>query len=170
MENNQTHSELLKGKGLPEFNKITPDEINKYIPSLINNLKIEFTILEKFLEESLKENKQLAWDQLMTPIYEIGEKLRWSWGVINHLNAVRNSKELREAYSIQQPTVVRFSNKIGQSKALYNSLLRLKTSTSQKLEEAQLRIIDAELLSMETRGVGLNESEQKIFFLYCKND
>ena len=163
MKNNQTHSELLKGKGLPEFNKITPDEINKYIPSLINDLKIEFTILEKFLEESLKENKQLAWDQLMTPIYEIGEKLRWSWGVINHLNAVRNSKELREAYSIQQPTVVRFSNKIGQSKALYNSLLRLKTSTSQKLEEAQLRIIDAELLSMETRGVGLNESEQKVF-------
>jgi len=66
----------------------------------------------------------------MPQLYEIGEKLRWSWGVVSHLNAVCNSSELREVHSNQQPKIVRFSNQLAQNEVIYKALTNLKGSKS----------------------------------------
>ena len=154
---------LLIGHGLPNYNQITPNEVTKHIPLLIKDLYQELNLLENSLKQNLDKEKQLTWDEVMKPLHQIGEKLRWSWGVISHLNGVCNSSELRDAYGLQQPEIVRFGNKIGQSKIIYKSLLNLKDRQSRQLNKTQLRIIDAELLSMRHRGVGLNGKEKKIF-------
>ena len=62
----------------------------------------------------------------MEPIQGLGEQLRWSWGVVSHLNGVCNSPELRDAHAGQQPEVVRLSNRLGQSRVLHQALSRLK--------------------------------------------
>ena len=99
----------------------------------------------------------------MSPLQQLGERLRWSWGVVCHLNAVCNSSELRKSHASQQPEVVRLMNRFGQSRVIYKSLCQLKDLPLHILNSTQRRIIEAELLSMNQRGVGLTGSRKKEF-------
>ncbi len=163
MENFDKIPALLVGKDLPNFQQISPEQVKSSIPILLKQLDTSFDSLEENIEQNLKDNNKLEWNSIMNPLQGISERLRWSWGVISHLNGVCNSKELREAYSSQQPNVIRFTNRIGQSKLLYKALTHLNSSTNKTLDVAQKRILDAELLSMKHKGVGLNESDKEIF-------
>ncbi len=154
-------SPLLNGEGLPEFKAITPEVINNEIPLIITSLNNQFNSLEKSIKAKCTEKKHLVWDDVMTPLYKISEKLRWSWGVISHLNAVSNSDNLREAYSNQQPEIIKISNKIGQSKIIHSALKNL-TKTG-LLNEIESRIIESQLLHMKHKGVSLNSNKKEAF-------
>ena len=56
--------------------------------------------------------------KVINPLNEVNEILRWSWGVISHLNAVNNSESLRDIYSKFLPEIISLSNKFGQSKII----------------------------------------------------
>ena len=155
-------SALLKGQGLPAYDQITPSEISKNIPKLVKDLNEKLNKLEVQLDNKLTTNKFLNWEDVMPQLYEIGEKLRWSWGVVSHLNAVCNSAELREVHSNQQPTIVRFSNQIAQSEVIFKALSNLKEHGNLK-DETQVRIIESELITMKNKGIGL-ETDQKALF------
>jgi oligopeptidase A len=99
----------------------------------------------------------------MPPFHALGERLRWSWGVVTHLTAVRNTPELREAHARQQPEVVRFSNRVGQSGVLHQALRSLLEQKNNTLDPTQVRIVETELLSMQHRGVGLKGDKQQAF-------
>jgi oligopeptidase A len=83
--------------------------------------------------------------------------------VVSHLNGVCNSPELREAHAAQQPDVVRFGNRAGQSQVIHQALESLQQNPSHPLDSTQIRILDAELLSMRHRGVGLSGAVQESF-------
>ena len=102
-----TISPLLRGQGLPEYSAITPEMVSSDIPALLEALNDEFNALELRLEQAMSSDAPLPWDTVMLPMQRISERLRWSWGVVSHLNGVCNSKELREAHAAQQPEVVR---------------------------------------------------------------
>ena len=155
--------ELLRGEGLPHFEAIDAEQVNNEIPVLLTSLNDQLKTLEAFLEQRLAGTSTLSWDELMPSLHQLGERLRWSWGVVSHLTGVRNTPELREAHAKQQPEVVRFSNRLGQSQVLHQALSRLKSSPAQPLDSTQRRILDAELLSMQHRGVALRGEEQAEF-------
>ena len=100
-----TVSPLLRGQGLPEFRAISPELVSTDIPVLLAQLDQDFTALEQALESALAGPSKLSWDRVMQPLQAIGERLRWSWGVVSHLNGVCNSAELRDAHAAQQPSV-----------------------------------------------------------------
>ena len=154
---------LLKGRGLPEYSAITPDQVTAEIPGLLKSLEADFAAFEHQLQNQLNQGKTLDWQAVMPPLQSIGERLRWSWGVVSHLNAVCNGPELREAHAAQQPEVVRFSNRLGQSAVLHQALEQLRNQSGASLDAAQCRILDAELLSMQQRGVGLRGEAQTAF-------
>ena len=155
--------ELLRGEGLPRFEVIDAEQVNSEIPTLLTALNSQLEALESSLQLRLVAASPLNWDELMPSLHQLGERLRWSWGVVSHLSGVRNTSELREAHAKQQPEVVRFSNRLGQSQVLHEALSRLKASPAQPLDGTQTRILDAELLSMQHRGVGLRGVEQADF-------
>ena len=156
-------SALLEGHGLPCFEQITPDLVQQDIPVLLAQLEQQFTELETTLQSRLDSGASISWEEVMQPMQRIGERLRWSWGVISHLNGVCNSTELREAHAAQQPEVVRLSNRLGQSKVLHQVLCRLQDEPSEPLSATRQRILDSELLSMQQRGVGLDGEHQIAF-------
>jgi oligopeptidase A len=158
-----TNSELLRGHGLPRFEAIDASQVKAHIPSLINDLGEQLSTLESTLQQRLADNTPLSWDEVMTPLHLLGERLRWSWGVVSHLNGVCNSPELREAHAAQQPDVVRFGNRAGQSQVIHQALESLQQNPSHPLDSTQIRILDAELLSMRHRGVGLSGVVQESF-------
>ena len=154
---------LLKGKGLPDYKEISPEQIHAQIPNLLDSLNGKLNDLEQHLAKVQASGTPIAWEQVMVPLQQIDEQLRWSWGVVSHLNAVSNSPELREAHTAQQPDVVRFGNRMGQSKVLHQTLCKLRNDPAQPLNQTQLRILDSELQSMKHRGVGLEGSDQQDF-------
>ena len=126
-------SPLLQGEGLPLFQQISPELVSRDIPLLLQQLDEQFTALEATLQEQLNGSEPLRWDSVMAPMQKLGERLRWSWGVVSHLNGVCNSPELREAHAGQQPEVVRLGNRLGQSKVLHQALCRLRDQPAEPL-------------------------------------
>ncbi len=147
---------------LPEFEKFTPDRINQEFPGVIEKINLDFRNIESFLSNYIN-HEHLEWDKVINPLNEVNEILRWSWGVISHLNGVKNSESLREIYSKYLPDVINLSNKFGQSKIIYNALVKLKETNS--FDEIKNRILDKEILDMEHRGISLNTNDQKEFNL-----
>ncbi|MFL0785940.1 MAG: M3 family peptidase, partial [Prochlorococcus sp.] len=94
---------LLQGQGIPNFSAITPEQVQEHIPTLLKALNKQFSQLEKDLEQLLASSTSIAWEQVMSPLYQLEQQLRWSWGVVSHLNGVCNTPELREAHAAQQP-------------------------------------------------------------------
>jgi oligopeptidase A len=158
--------DILRGEGLPRYNAITPEAVSAHIPTLITELEAELGQLEQRLEQQLAGDAPLAWADLMDPLQRLGERLRWSWGVVSHLNGVCNSPELREAHAAQQGAVVAFGNRAGQSQVMYRALERLQAQAASggaPLDGPQRRILEAELRDMQLRGVGLRGAEQEAF-------
>ncbi|MGB1416634.1 MAG: M3 family metallopeptidase [Synechococcus sp.] len=156
-------SPLLAGSGLPNFTAITADQVSTDLPQLLGKLESDLKLLEQSLDQRIKADEPLSWAQVMHPLQSIGEALRWSWGVVSHLNGVCNSTELREAHATQQPEVVRLGNRLGQSRVIYRALCLLRDQPAEPLNPAQCRILKAELLSMDQRGVGLDGEIQAAF-------
>ncbi len=162
-ESSNKNNSLLIAQGLPNYTQIDPETIKKQIPKLLESLYNEFYELEQTIELKLADNDQIAWDDVMPHLQRIAEKIRWSWGTVSHLNGVSNSNELREAYSKQQPDIIQFSNKIGQSRTIYNALNKIKSSQKNLLTITQERILESELIAMEQLGIGLDPTTQKKF-------
>ncbi len=153
MTNTTTINPLLIGEGLPPFTDITPDQIVPGITELVKQLEQELNQLEA--------NVKATWQDLVEPLSHIEERLRWSWGIIGHLMGVKNSPELREAYETIQPELVKFTNKLSQSKPLYEGFVKIKNSQEwQQLDSAQQRIIESGIREAELSGVAL-EGEKK---------
>jgi oligopeptidase A len=157
-------SPLLRGQGLPPFEAITAEQVDTAIPALLEQLNGELSQLEQRLERRLEEasagGASLSWTELMDPLHHLGERLRWSWGVVSHLHGVCNTPELRTAHQNQQGAVVAFGSRAGQSRLIYRALEQL---AAQPLDATQRRIVAAELRDMQLRGVGLSGEEQEAF-------
>jgi oligopeptidase A len=153
---------LLLGEGLPPFEAITAEQVRAHIPELMGQLQAELSALEEQLELALGSGAPLQWNQVMDPLQRMGERLRWSWGVVSHLNGVCNSPELREAHASQQAAVVQFGNQAGQSQVIYRALQHLQAQ-GRGLDATQQRILAAELRDMQLRGVGLSGEVQEAF-------
>ncbi len=146
---------LLKGQGLPEFERITPEQVAA-IADLLDDLERELSQLEQTLEPT--------WAGLVEPLDRLGERLRWSWGVVGHLMGVRNSDALREAYQAIQPRVVAFYNRLGQSRPIYDAFRALRSGPAwATLDAGQRRIVEASLREAELAGVSLPPEQQEQF-------
>jgi oligopeptidase A len=152
---------LLHGEGLPPFEAILPEHVDAHIPELMAQLEAELGRIEERLAAALASGAPLAWSEVMDPLHRLGERLRWSWGVVGHLTGVCNSPELREAHARQQGAVVAFGNRAGQSQVIHAALRRL--GERDDLDATQRRILAAELRDMELRGVGLEGEAKEAF-------
>ncbi len=139
---------LLIGKGLPPFEAIKPEYVVPAMTQLLAELDEELASLERQVTPT--------WSGLVEPLNHLGERLTWSWGVVNHLMGVKNSPELREAHETVQPQVIQFANKLSQSKPLYEAFKALRAGNAwSSLEPAQQRIVEAAIREAELSGVGL---------------
>jgi len=157
----QSRPALLAGAGLPQFEQITPNQVSQHIPELMAELESELSSLESSLDQRAQQALPPGWHEVMDPLHRLNERLRWSWGVVSHLNGVCNTPELRQAHGEQQASVVAFGNRAGQSESLYRALKALQARTD--LDLTQQRILTAELRDMDLRGVGLQGTERQAF-------
>ncbi len=146
---------LLAWTLYPDFPAITPAHIAPAMDELLDWCEGEVAAIEAVADPS--------WETVMRPLEVVMDRLERIWGVVSTLNNVRNSPELREPYAAGQARVVAFSNRVLQSRALYESYRRIRETSAGKLSPARSRILDASIRDAELSGVALDPDARARF-------
>ncbi|MFV9997554.1 MAG: oligopeptidase A [Arsenophonus endosymbiont of Dermacentor nuttalli] len=146
---------LLTKSVLPHFSTITPQDVIPAIKTVLDNYR-------QTIETIVKENSTFSWNNLCQPLEEANNKLSRAWSPIGHLNAVKNSSELRQVYENCLPMLSEFSNWMGQHTGLYQAYKSLKNSPEfETLNQAQRKSIENTLRDFELSGIGLPAEKKK---------
>ena len=145
---------LLEKSDLPQFSKIKPEHIQPAIEQLIQECR-------KTTEQVLNQ-PNFSWENFCQPLAEVNEHLSRAWSPVSHLNAVKNSPELREVYQACLPLLAEYGTWVGQHQGLYNAYLQLKNSAEfANYSQAQKKAIENSLRDFELSGISLPAEQQK---------
>jgi len=92
---------------------------------------------------------------LVVPVEELSYRLSRVWSPIGHLNAVANSAVMREAYNECVPLLTAYSSELGQNSALYAGYAFVLQHERDKLDPAQLKVVENALRDFRLAGVDL---------------
>ena len=145
---------LLIQSALPLFSQIKPEHVVPAVKQAIEHCR---EVIEQVVNQ-----EHYTWDNLIQPIDEADDKFSRVWSPVSHLNSVKNSPELREAYEACLPLLSEYSTWVGQHKGLYNAYKSTKASEQfNQLTKAQKKTITNALRDFELSGIGLPEAQQK---------
>jgi len=138
----------------PNWSNLTSDRIKPEITHALDEAEKNLVNIRTLDSDSLTfQNTIKALEQATTD-------LTYAWGLVNHLDAVCNSPELRDAHNEMLPTVSAFGAKIPLDPKLWQNIL----TYSQSMEAKNLSAIDRRLLEetlADFREAGADLPEQK---------
>jgi oligopeptidase A len=148
---------LLDFSGLPRFDAIQPEHVTPAIEQLIADARNVVRQLEA-------PSGNVSWDSFVVPLEEATERLGRAWGVVNHLNHVMDTPELRATYNENQPKVTEFWTELGQNEALFAKYKQLHASPEfVNLTPARKRIVENALRDFRLGGAELPEKQKERF-------
>ncbi|HBQ81126.1 MAG TPA: oligopeptidase A, partial [Erwinia persicina] len=146
---------LLTSFTLPPFSAIQPEHV---VPAVTQALADCRTAVEK----AVAQGAPYRWDNLVQPLAEVDDRLSRLFSPVSHLNAVKNSPELRQAYEQTLPLLSEYSTWVGQHEGLYQAYRNLKEGEHfAALDLAQKKAVDNALRDFELSGIGLSKEKQQ---------
>jgi oligopeptidase A len=146
---------LLEQHLLPPFSRIEPAHVEPAIRQLIERNK-------QRIDELLTANTRYSWSNLLLPIEEMEDELAQAWSPVSHLNSVRNSHELREAYNACLPLLLEYSTWMGQHTALCEAYQQIAASEAfGALDTAHRKTIENALRDFRLAGVSLPAQQKQ---------
>lgn len=146
---------LLTFQDLPPFSAIKPADIVPAVNAALADCRAE-------VERVVAQTGAFTWENLCQPLAEVDDRLGKIWSPISHLNSVKNSAELREAYEQSLPLLSEYGTWVGQHKGLYDAYRNLKNGAAfNQLSKAQKKSVENALRDFELSGIGLDTEKQK---------
>jgi len=106
------HNPLLSTAPLPAFADIRPEHLTLALDVLLPEA-------DAALEQAVSGAVPADYDALSAVLDVPLERLSRAWSAVNHLNAVANTPELREAYNANLARVTEFHTRLGGDERLY---------------------------------------------------
>lgn len=151
----------LAATTLPPFSAIQPEHVEPAISELIAANKARITAL-------LEANEHYTYDNLLQPIEELEDALSRAWSPVSHLNSVRNTPQLREAYNACLPLLSEYSTWMGQNQKLFQAYQQISESDEfGSLTSGQQKAIEHGLRDFRLAGVAL-PAEQQAHYAHLK--
>jgi oligopeptidase A len=97
---------------LPDFASIRPEHVAPAIDVLL-------TQADAALEKAVGTDVPANYDAMSAVLDVAGEKLKFAWGAVGHLNAVADTPELRAAYVAALPKITELSTRHASDERLY---------------------------------------------------
>jgi len=145
---------LLDNGGLPAFSQITPNIIQSAIETIIADNRQQI--------DSLVDRGDMSWDGLIKPISLLEDRLSKAWSPVRHLNSVKSSDTLREAYNNCLPLLSEYSTEMSQNRQLYQGYRDIADSpTYAELDSAQQKAVDDALKHFRLGGVDLEGADKQ---------
>ena len=127
--------------------------------------------LDKVLAQARQTVKNIAgqadaptWQSLILPMEAFNAEIDKVWSPVNHLNAVKNSKELRAVYHACLPKLTQFGTELAQHEDLYLAYKNMARSQSyDALDAAQQKVITHALRDFRLAGIELPQEKRDNF-------
>ena len=152
-----TDNPLLDFSGLPRFDLFKPEHVTPAIGELIAHAQEVVTRLEA-------PSDNVTWDNFVVPLEEATERLGRAWGVVNHLNNVADTPELRAAYNENLPKVTEFWTALAQNEALFAKYKAIANGPEfAKLSPARQKIVGNAVRDFRLGGAELAPEKKERF-------
>ena len=114
---------LLQDDGLPDFQAIQPGHVAPAIDALLKSA-------DEALERAVGPGVPAEYDAMSAVLDVAGERLKFAWGAVGHLNAVADTPELRAAYNEALPRVIELSTRHASDERMYAKYKAISTAPS----------------------------------------
>jgi oligopeptidase A len=146
---------LLEQHDLPPFSKIEVEHIEPAIRQLIERNR-------ESIDTLLVSGKSFSWDNFLQPIEEWEDELAKAWSPVGHLNGVKNSDALRDAYNACLPLLSEYSTWKSQHTGLCAAYQKMANSTDfNELNQAQQAAIKHALRDFRLGGIDLPDDKKQ---------
>ena len=153
---------LLEPGVLPAFSKISPAMIQPAISELIEQNRSAIAELGK--------QDHPDWGNLIQPLELMNDHLEKAWSPIRHMNSVKSSPELRDAYNLCLPMLSEFATEVSQNRELYEAYRRIAESAEYTdFTPAQQKTISDALLHFRLGGVEL-EGDDRLRYQHLQTE
>ena len=147
---------LLQNSDLPQFEKIKPEHILSAMTTTLDD--------SRDLIKKLENIEKADWETLVKPLELIDDRISQCWSPVRHLNSVKSSDELREAYTACLPLLSDYSTEISQNRKLFNAYQSIADGAQFKeLNGAQQKTINDALLAFKLGGVDLSGEDKQLY-------
>ncbi len=148
---------LLDFSDLPRFDAIKAEHVTPAIEQLIAQASAVVATLEA-------SSQAVNWDSFVVPLEDATEQLGRAWGIVNHLNNVVDTPELRATYNDNQPKVTEFWTALSQNEVLFAKYKALQASPEYAgLSAARRKIIDNAVRDFQLGGAELSLDKKERF-------
>ena len=144
-------SSLTRIQGPIQWSTITPEAALTHIPALIESAKSDLETI-KLCAPSYKDTV-LAMDQ-------VTEGVSRAWNLIQHLNSVCNTDEMRQTIQTLQPQISDFFSAIFIDEGLWR-VFQQATADRSDLNAEQLRHVEETEMAFRSNGALLSEGEKE---------
>jgi len=152
-----TVNPLLVFDQLPQFSQIEAGHIEPAVAEVLASNRLQ---LAKLLEQQAPH----TWQSLMFELDEMEDRLSKVWSTVSHLNAVKNSPSIREAYNKCQPLITQYYSELGQNESLYIAIQSLSERAEElALDSSERKTLNDYLLEFRLGGVALDTENKKRF-------
>lgn len=146
---------LLTPFTLPPFSAIQPEHV---VPAVEQAL----AACRETVEKVVAQGAPYSWENLCQPLAEVDDRLGRIFSPVSHLNSVKNSPELRQAYEQTLPLLSEYSTWVGQHEGLYQAYRNLKEGDNYaQLSLERKKAVDNALRDFELSGIGLPKEKQQ---------
>ena len=153
---------LLETGRLPAFSKITPEVVRPAIKRIIDD--------NRQAVARLLDSEEVSWDKLVKPLSLLEDRLSKAWSPVRHLNSVKSSDSLRDAYNACLPLLSEYSTEMSQNRQLYLGYRKIAESGDYPdLTVAQQKTVDDALKHFKLGGVNL-EGADKVRYQQLQKD
>ena len=139
---------LLQLDAVPDFEHMQASDIEPALKRLIGEAK-------QAIDQVVQNKESATWNNTIVPLDESLEKLGRAWGVVSHLNAVRDHPAWRLAYDENLVHISYFYTALAQDFRLFERYQFLAQSEGHQLTDEQQRVITLALEDFKLAGAQL---------------
>ena len=145
---------LLNFSELPHFESIEPSQVVPALQDVIQEAKE--------LIDQLCLIEQPSWQNFVSKLEDSDERVGRVWSPVSHLNSVKNSDELRQAYQQGISLLTEFHSQVGHNLRLYGQYEKVAASDEfTQLTQAQQKVVTNALRDFRLSGAQLNDSDKE---------
>jgi oligopeptidase A len=145
---------------LPAFDRIRPEHAEPAVDAILAENRSKLAALLAAVPAS----PSAAWDALLEPLQDMGERLARAWGPVVHLFSVTSTADWRSAHNACLPKVTQYHVDLSQNEALFRAYVSLETGTDlERWPLGRQKTIRNAVRDFKLSGVALPEEARTRF-------
>ncbi|MEM6279674.1 MAG: M3 family peptidase, partial [Verrucomicrobiota bacterium] len=131
--------------------------------AIVQDIELALEEAQKKIDDLCGEfnSIELTFENTLLALEKSTESLSQAWGLVGHLDSVRNSDELREAYNVMLPKVTQFYARIPLNEALWKRIKAYsETAEAAGLSGVQRRYLEETVNDFVRSGADLSPDKK----------